>query len=108
MCEDLEDCYRLMCKITEQEAFISGALYKKQSDRIRGNSMRRTSMVRREMTNVHKILVWIPEGKRTLRAWRRWNSNTEMDVTAVRYRYTDCMQLIEHCDKYRVDTAKTP
>jgi len=36
--------------------------------------------MRGEMINVHKILVWIPEGKWSLRSWRRWNGNTEIDV----------------------------
>jgi hypothetical protein len=97
-----------MWKIKEQEAFITGALYKTQSDRIDRNSVVRTSIVCGEMINVHKILGWITEVKRPLGIWRRWNSNTEMDVTAVRYRYTDCMQLIERSDKYRVDKAKKP
>ena len=51
------------------------------------------------MVNVHKSLVWIPEGKRPLRAWRRWNGNTEIDVKDVLYRDVYFMQLIQHSDK---------
>ena len=39
-----------------------------------------------EMSNVHKSLVWIPEGKRHLRARRRRNGNADTDVKEVWYK----------------------
>jgi hypothetical protein len=36
------------------------------------------------------------ERKRRLLAWRRWNSNTVINVNAVRYRDVYVMQLIQH------------
>jgi hypothetical protein len=52
----------MMWKITEQEAFITSVLYKTQSYRINRNSMGRTSIMRGDMINVHKILVCILKG----------------------------------------------
>jgi len=48
---------------------------------------------------VHKILIWIQEMKWPVRAWLRWNSNTEIDVKEVWYSDVCFMQLIQHCDK---------
>jgi hypothetical protein len=96
----------LMWNITEQEAFITSALYKTQIYRINLSSMGRTNIMRGEMINVHKILVWISERKRSLRAWRRWNGNTENGVKEVWYMDVYCMQLNQHSDKYRVVSKK--
>jgi len=64
----------------EQAAFITSALCKIRSYRIKGNSMGKIRIVCGEMINVNKILVWIREGQRPLRAWRRSKWNTEFDV----------------------------
>jgi len=69
-----------MWNINEQEALIFSALYKAQNYRIIRNCMGGTCNMRGEMINVHKILVWVPEGERPLRSWRRWNGNTEIGV----------------------------
>jgi len=59
-----------------------------------------------EMLNVHKILVWIPEGKLPICAWRRWNGNTEIVVEDIWYRDVYFMQLFQHRDKCRKNTTK--
>jgi len=50
----------------------------------------------------HKVLVWIPEGKRSLeRLRRRWEDNIRMDIKKIISESLDWIDLVQDRDKWR-------
>ena len=50
----------------------------------------------------HRVLVWIPEGKRSLeRRRRRWENNIRMDLKKVVSESVDWIDLVQDRDKWR-------
>jgi hypothetical protein len=55
-----------------------------------------------EVRNAYKILVGIPEGKRSLgRPRRRWEDNIRMDLMEIRWERVDWMHLVQDMDRWR-------
>ena len=50
----------------------------------------------------HRVLVWIPEGKRSIeRLRRRWEDNIRMDIKNVVSESVDWIDLVQDRDKWR-------
>ena len=55
-----------------------------------------------EGSDVYRVLVWKPEGKRPLgRPRRRWEDNVKMDLQEVGGGCGDCMELAQDRDRRR-------
>jgi hypothetical protein len=52
--------------------------------------------------NAYRILVGKPEGKRPLRARRRWVDNIKLDLGEIGWDGTDWIELAQNRDQYRV------
>jgi hypothetical protein len=56
----------------------------------------------REKRNVYRILVGIPEGKRSLgRSRRRWVDTIEINLREIGWDGMDSIQLVQNRDQYR-------
>jgi hypothetical protein len=73
--------------------------------RIKSRRMRWAGHVARigEDTNMYKVLVGKPEGKRPLgRPRRRWEDGIRMDLREIGWRNVECIQLAQDRDRWRL------